>query len=163
MGFVHRGVIGTPELRSAQGASAVGCPKPTSGSRMGRLRGRPVENAAPHPGHESLPGRNWRRIRINLSNSTLTASLREAAREGGPESLELLAASSYPAKAGYPARRDLSIAHCRLWNTGSPGQAGRRQDTRSPSRDALCARVMRHSRPFENGGRRECRVRSPHP
>ena len=35
-----------------------------------------VENAAPHPGHESLPGRNERRIRINLSNSTLTASLR---------------------------------------------------------------------------------------
>src|ERR1700730_14173555 len=37
--------------------------------------------------------------------------------------------SSYPAKAGYPVRRGLSIRSQPLWNTGSPGQAGRRQLT----------------------------------
>src|SRR5258705_13086444 len=30
-------------------------------------------------------------------------------------------ASSYPAHAGYPVRRGLSIILRRLWNTGSPG------------------------------------------
>src|SRR5581483_6026565 len=40
MGFVHRGVIGAPELRSAQGASAVGCPEADQRFANGsRLRG----------------------------------------------------------------------------------------------------------------------------
>jgi len=34
---------------------------------------------------------------------------------------------SFPAKAGNPVRRGLSVSHSPLWNTGSPGQAGGRQ------------------------------------
>ncbi len=75
MGFVHRGVIGAPELRSAQGASAVGCPEADQRFANGsRLRGAAWRTLRRR--HESLPGRNERRIQINLSNSTLTASLR---------------------------------------------------------------------------------------
>ncbi len=35
---------------------------------------------------------------------------------------------SCPAHAGHPVRRGLSVKHKRLWNTGSPGQAGRRPE-----------------------------------
>ncbi len=43
---------------------------------------------------------------------------------GGPmRPLPIQLSSS--AKAGDPVRRSLSVYHCRLWNTGSPGQAGR--------------------------------------
>jgi len=31
-----------------------------------------------------------------------------------------------PAKAGIQYSRGVSVEHSRLWNTGSPGQAGRR-------------------------------------
>ena len=55
--------------------------------------------------------------------------------------------------------RGFSVKHCRLWNTGSSGQAGRRQRRRReaafPRRDAsgFCEHRARKS-----GGRRECRV-----
>jgi hypothetical protein len=34
---------------------------------------------------------------------------------------------SCPLQAGHPVRRGFSMKLCRLWNTGSPGQAGRRR------------------------------------
>jgi hypothetical protein len=54
------------------------------------------------------------------------------------------------------------LKHCRLWNTGSSGQAGRRQ--RKTSSNIPAARFASGSRvslvPPKNRGRRECRVLS---
>jgi hypothetical protein len=91
---------------------------------------------------------------------------------------ELHTEPSYPAHAGYPVRRGVSILPRRLWNTGSPAgaghPAGRRPDRLAGDDDrgggarihqtclchlaALSARAVQEKRPSKIRGRGECRV-----
>jgi len=62
----------------------------------------------------------------------------------------IMSSAVMPAQAGIQYSRGLSLEHCRLWNTGSPGQAGRRHRMRClkvESGSAVAARAVRSLSP----------------
>ena len=66
------------------------------------------------------------------------------------------AARHHPRKRAIQYAAASRFNRCRLWNTGSPGQAGRRQPSAFPQHEF--ARVLQFRCPSVNRGRRESRA-----
>jgi hypothetical protein len=81
------------------------------------------------------------------------AAIRRFRVVGARGEAQLRQRPSYPAKAGYPARRVFSIPSRTLWNTGSPAFAGDPGGICISILATRCARALQIIRPKKSRGR----------